>query len=87
MTNCPYCGHKINTSIEVPRMSPREFKIYKLLIQNGRQYTSIAAIMDAISVTKEGTARTAVCNLNKRIAKNGLVAVNLNRVGYRLEEK
>jgi DNA-binding response OmpR family regulator len=83
VTKCPYCGGKINTSKELPRMSPREFKIFNLLLNKGRAYTKASEIAGG---GVETTTRVAISNLNKKLKSFGLVITNYHGIGYRLEE-
>ena len=90
MTNCPYCGHKMNTAKELPKMTPREFKLYNLLLENGRTYTSISEIKEKLfsSIDKgaDTSIRVAIHYLNKKLEAIGQKITNHNRVGWRIEE-
>lgn len=89
MTNCPYCGHKINTTKELPKMSKREFKVYNILLNGGREYTLHSTLMREVFGDKEGThtsVRVCIHYLNNKLRKIGQVIVNHRGVGYRLEE-
>lgn len=90
MTKCPYCGHKINTTKELPEMNPREFRVYNTLLNNGRDYTSQADLLLTINNNgeegKSSSLRVVIHYLNKKIVDIGQTIVCHRKVGYRLEE-
>ena len=90
MTKCPYCGGKINTAKELPPLSPREFKVYNVLLNNGRQYTKVndlkAAVFGAPEEGSDTSIRVTVHYMNKILAKSKQKISCHRKVGYRLEE-
>ena len=83
MTKCPYCGSKVNTTKELPKLSPREFKVFNILLQRGRAYTKPDELIDS---GPEVSARVVIHNLNRKLASHGMVITNHRGTGYRLEE-
>lgn len=83
MTKCPYCGGKLNTSRELPPLTPKEFKIFNTILENGRSYTKPSKIIEG---SPEVSIRVVVSNINKKLKKFRMTIVNYRGVGYRLEE-
>lgn len=71
-------------------MTPREFKIYNILLENGRTYTPVSEIKEKlfsdIDKGADASIRVAIHYLNKKIEAIGQKITNHNRVGWRIEE-